>query len=145
MEALNDLPPDDLRIVPLQVMPHAFGELVVAEEGVLPFEVRRTYFVHGIPVGAQRGGHAHRRTREAVIALEGRFSVIAERRGEPRRVFRLSDPREALLVPPLCWITLNDFSAGASFLVVASEPYDEADYIREREIFEKLGSGDCAG
>ncbi len=138
MEPVSQTAPDDLRVIRLQSVPHAFGELLVAEAGILPFEPRRTYFVHGIPAGATRGAHAHRRTREAIIALRGSFRATVDRIGQSPRVFRLSEPREALLVPPLCWITLDEFSAGASFLVVASEPYDEADYIRDRATFEGL-------
>jgi hypothetical protein len=139
------MPPDEPRLIRLQNVPHVFGELLVAEAGVLPFEPRRTYFVHGIPAGATRGGHAHRRTREAIIALRGCFRVAVERAGQLPQVFRLSEPREALLVPPLCWVTLDEFSAGASFLVVASEPYDEADYIRDRAVFERPGQGEGRG
>lgn len=128
-------------IVRLKSMPHAFGELVVAESGILPFEPRRTYFVRGIPAGARRGGHAHFKTSEAIMAFEGRFKVIVECVGRLPQSFILSDPREALLIPPLCWISLMDFSDGAAFLVVASEPYDEADYMRDRESFDKLARG----
>lgn len=144
METVRREPPDDPRVVRLQAVGHLFGELVVAEAGVLPFEPRRTYFVHGIPGGATRGGHAHRRTREAIIPLHGSFRVVAEIAGCPPWTFRLADPREALIVPPGCWIKLDEFSGGASFLVVASEPYDEADYVRDRATFERLGAGDLA-
>lgn len=135
---MNQPPCDEPRLIRLKSMPHAFGELVVAEAGILPFEPRRTYFVHGIPAQAKRGGHAHIKTREAIVALHGSFRAIVERVGRPPESFVLQDSREALLIPPLCWIALVDFSEGACFLVVASEPYDEADYIRDRASFEKL-------
>jgi hypothetical protein len=133
-ETTSDAP----RIVRLQAMPHAFGELVVAEKGGLPFEPRRAYFVHGIPSGARRGGHAHRTTWEAIIPLRGEFRVTVEPAGAKRREFRLADPAEALLVPALCWVVLDHFSEGASFLVAASASYDEGDYIRDRGEFERL-------
>lgn len=137
--------PDGPRVIRLKSVPHAFGELVVAEAGTLPFEPRRSYFVHGIPAVAQRGAHAHRQTREAIIALRGRFRVAVEMAGGPARHFRLENPAEALLVPPLCWITLDEFSEGASFLVVASAPYDEADYIRDRAEFDAIGRREHGG
>lgn len=138
METVRHEPLADPRVIRLQSVPHAMGELVVAESRLLPFEPRRTYFVRGIPAGATRGGHAHRRTREAIIPLAGNFRVVAEVTGCRPQIFRLADPREALLVPSFCWVTLDEFSAGASFLVVASEPYDEADYIRDRAVFDRL-------
>ena len=141
MDSLNRSPCDEPRLMQLKSMPHAFGELVVAEGGILPFEPRRTYFVHGIPAHAKRGGHAHIKTREALIALHGSFKATVERVGQRPEVFILQNPHEALLIPPLCWIELVDFSEGACFLVVASEPYDEADYIRARASFEKLACG----
>ncbi|MCC6356420.1 MAG: FdtA/QdtA family cupin domain-containing protein [Verrucomicrobiae bacterium] len=136
---------EEPQLIRLRSVPHRFGELVVAEGGPLPFEPRRTYFVHGIPAGATRGGHAHRRTREAIIPLRGSFRVSVARPGGSAEVFRLSDPRAALLIPAHRWVVLDEFSDGASFLVVASEPYDEADYIRDRAAFEGLGAGGCAG
>ncbi len=135
---MRETTPDAPRIVRLQAMPHAFGELVVAERGGLPFDPRRAYFVHGIPSGARRGGHAHRTTWEAIIPLRGEFRVTVELAGATKREFRLEDPAEALLVPALCWVDLDDFSEGASFLAVASAPYDEGDYIRDRGEFERL-------
>ena len=139
METVRREAANDPRVIRLQSVPDVFGELVVAEAGVLPFEPRRTYFVYGIPAAATRGGHAHRRTWEAIIALRGSFRVMAEVAGRTPQNFRLTDPREALIVPPGCWITLDEFSAGAIFLVVASGPYDEADYVRDRAAFKRLG------
>jgi len=140
---MTESTPDAPRIVRLQAMPHAFGELVVAEKGGLPFEPRRAYFVHGIPTGARRGGHAHRTTWEAIIPLRGEFRVTVESACAKKAEFRLADPAEALLVPALCWVVLDHFSEGAIFLVAASAPYDEGDYVRDRGEFERLcGMGD---
>jgi UDP-2-acetamido-3-amino-2,3-dideoxy-glucuronate N-acetyltransferase len=125
-------------LIRLHAVPHACGELVVGERGALPFEPRRSYFVHGIPDGARRGGHAHRRCEEAIVAIRGAFRVTVERPGDAPAEFALTEPTEALYVPPGCWLSLWAFTADAAFLVFASLPYSEADYIRDRGEFERL-------
>lgn len=132
------------RLIRLHAVPHAYGELVVGERGALPFEPRRTYFVHGIPAGARRGGHAHRRCEEAIVAIRGSFRVTIEPAGSDPAPFSLSEPTQALYVPPACWITLGEFTGDAAFLVFASLPYAEADYIRDRGEFDRLAESKIA-
>lgn len=128
------------RLVTLPTREHRFGDLTFIDAGgPVPFEPRRVYFVRGIPEDAVRGGHAHRTNQELVVALEGSFDVKLESVTGRAFHFHLDDPRQGLWVPPLHWRVLQGYSPGAICLVVASEPYDEAEYVRDYGEF--LASG----
>lgn len=100
----------------------------------LSFATRRVYYLYDIPCGEQRGGHAHRQLEQLLVAVGGSFSVTLDDGHEQRTVF-LNSPFQALYIGPGIWRTLENFSSGAVCLVLASHPYDEADYIREYDQF----------
>ena len=111
------------------------GNLTVAEQlRDIPFAVSRVYWTYDIPAGSQRGGHAHKHCREFIIAVSGSFSVTLDD-GRERQSYLLNRPYQGLLVPTGIWRTLEDFSSGAVCLVLASELYEEEDYIYEYEDF----------
>jgi hypothetical protein len=112
----------------LQTIKDARGSLTVAEK--LPFPIKRAYWLHGIDVDAMRGGHAHRKLRRLMVAVSGRFQVSAKH-GRHWNDVVLQDPSEGLLIEPMTWIELAEFSPGAVCLVLASEEHDEADCIRD--------------
>ncbi len=107
------------------------GNLTVAE-GLkdMPFEVKRVYWTYDVPSGESRGGHAHRRCEEFIVAVSGSFDVTLDD-GRERRTFHLNHPYQGLYVGTGIWRTLDDFSSGAVCLVLASEGFEEEDYIRE--------------
>lgn len=107
------------------------GNLTVAE-GLkdVPFEVRRVYWTYDVPSGESRGGHAHRCCEEFIVAVSGSFDVTLDD-GRERRTFHLNHPYQGLYVGTSIWRTLDDFSSGAVCLVLASERFEEEDYIRE--------------
>ncbi|MBW4871227.1 FdtA/QdtA family cupin domain-containing protein [Prevotella buccae] len=107
------------------------GNLTVAE-GLkdVPFEVKRVYWTYDVPSGESRGGHAHRRCEEFIVAVSGSFDVTLDD-GRERRTFHLNHPYQGLYVGTGIWRTLDDFSSGAVCLVLASERFEEEDYIRE--------------
>ena len=106
------------------------GNLTVAQaQEQVPFEIRRVYWVYDVPAGESRGGHAHKRCRELIVAVSGSFHVTLDN-GTERKTFLLNHPYQGLLVETDTWRTLDDFSSGAVGLVLASEPFDEEDYIR---------------
>ncbi len=107
------------------------GNLTVAE-GLkdVPFEVKRVYWTYDVPSGESRGGHAHRRCEECIVAVSGSFDVTLDD-GRERRTFHLNHPYQGLYVGTGIWRTLDDFSSGAVCLVLASEGFEEEDYIRE--------------
>ncbi len=94
----------------------------------LPFEIKRIYYLYHVPDGSIRGGHAHKTLDRIFIAMAGRFKVNG---------IELSNPWEGLRVLPMTWLELTDFSNGAVCLVLASAEYDESDYIRDYDEFNK--------
>jgi len=111
------------------------GNLTVAQAHTdVPFAVKRAYWVYDVPAGECRGGHAHKLCKEILIALSGSFHVTIDN-GEEQKTVLLNHPYQGLLIDTDVWRTLDDFSSGAVCLVLASEPFDEDDYIREYDDF----------
>ena len=111
------------------------GNLTVVENGkTVPFGVKRLYYLYDVPGGESRGGHAHKQLRQLITAASGSFSVVLDD-GEVKRTVTLNHPYEGLLVVPGIWRDLVDFSSGSVLLCLASEKYDENDYIRNYEDF----------
>lgn len=111
------------------------GNLTVAESlHHVPFNIKRVYWTYDIPADESRGGHAHKECREFIIAVSGSFSVTLDN-GHEKETFHLNHPWQGLLVETGIWRTLEDFSSGSVCLVLASEEFLEADYIREYDDF----------
>lgn len=100
----------------------------------IPFDVRRVYYLYDVPGGAERGGHAHKKLQQFIISLSGSFDVLIND-GINKKVVRLDRPYIGLHIIPGIWRELLNFSSGAICLVLASEKYEEADYIRDYETF----------
>ena len=116
------------------------GNLTFVEGGRdVPFEIRRAYWIYGVPGGEERGGHAYRRLHEVLIALSGSFEVHLDD-GQRRRTHLLSRGYVGLYVPNMIWRQLDSFSTNAICLVLASAEYDEADYIRDYGEFQGSNS-----
>lgn len=117
------------------------GNLTVAQgHDKVPFDIRRAYWVYDVPGGESRGGHAHKHCREFIVAVSGSFSVTLDN-GHERCTYLLNRPWQGLLVGTGVWRTLDDFSSGAVCVVLASDDYDEADYIRSYDEFISYTSG----
>ena len=130
----------DCREIELPVISNPAGNIAVIEEATgVPFRIRRVYYLYAVPEGAERGGHAHRRLEQLLVAVSGRFDVLLDD-GESRRSVPLSSPERGLYLPTMVWRELTGFSSGAVCLVLASEPYDEADYIRDYDEFAALAT-----
>ena len=111
------------------------GNLTVAEQGIhVPFDIARVYWTYDIPGGESRGGHAHRHCEEVIIAASGSFDVTLDN-GHEQRTYHLNHPYQGLYVGTGVWRTLEDFSSGAVCLVLASELFDEDEYIYEYDEF----------
>ncbi|RYE53595.1 MAG: WxcM-like domain-containing protein [Sphingobacteriales bacterium] len=100
----------------------------------VPFEIRRIYYLYDVPGGESRGGHGHRALHQLIVAAGGSFDVIVDD-GHVKRTIHLSRPYMGLYMPPGLWRELNNFSSGATCLVLASAIYDESDYIRDYDEF----------
>ena len=113
------------------------GNLTVVENGnTLPFDVKRVYYIYDVPSGESRGAHAHKELSQLIVAASGSFSVTLDD-GEVKRTFLLNRPYQGLYVVPGIWRTLEDFSSGSVCMVLASQIYDENDYIRDYEEFKR--------
>lgn len=117
------------------------GNLSVIEKEVVPFELKRVYYLYDVPAGAERGGHAHIKQQEFLIALSGSFDVILNNSVNDK-VYTLNKPFEGLLIKNGIWRELKNFSSGAVCLVIASDIFQEADYIRDFEEFKTCSIND---
>jgi hypothetical protein len=114
------------------------GTLCVAECGrEVPFGVQRVFHIFDMPVGTERGGHAHRAQHQFLIAMHGAMEVLTRGR-EGEALHRLEDPGEGLYVPPMTWVVIRALAPESVLLVLASHAYDEADYIRDPAEFAAL-------
>lgn len=121
---------DQCRKINLKKIDDARGSLTVVEGTKdIPFEIKRIYYIYNIPAGEYRGTHAHRKLEQLMIAVSGSFDVIADD-GSTKVKFHLSKPFEGLYIPQMIWREMSNFSSGTVCLVLASEIYDESDYIR---------------
>lgn len=126
---------DSPHIVSIPVRKDDRGTLAVIEHPLLPFDVKRVYYLFDVQIGAIRGSHAHKSLRQVIIAMAGSFQVRLNDGSESDLVFGLNNPSQALMIPPGHWRTLEEFSSGAVALVLASELFDDDDYIRDYEEF----------
>ena len=125
------------RIIELPKITDPRGNLTVAEAFTnVPFDIRRAYWVYDVPGGESRGGHAHKRLRQLVIAMSGSFTVTLDN-GHEQQKYLLNHPWEGLLIETETWRTLADFSSGAVCMVLASEPFKEDAYIYDYDEFLK--------
>lgn len=123
------------KIIELPKIVDLRGNLTVAESSTnIPFDIKRAYWVYDVPGGECRGGHAHKQLTQLVIALSGSFHVTLNN-GEHSEVYLLNHAWQGLIIEPGTWRTLDDFSSGAVCLVLASEKFEEEDYIRDYNEF----------
>jgi hypothetical protein len=128
-------------LIELPVIHDARGDLTFIEGSRhVPFEIARVYYLYNVPVDAERGGHAHKALQQVVFALSGSFRVRIDD-GDERTDHWLRDPRRGLYIDRLIWREMDSFSQGAVCMVLASIPYDKADYIRDYEEFRRAARG----
>lgn len=123
------------RIVDLPRISDPRGNLTFIESGRhVPFEFKRAYYLYDVPGGETRGGHAHRRLEQFVIAVSGSFDVVVRDAAETRRFF-LNRSYYGLYIPRMVWREMENFSSGSCCLVLASDFYDESDYYRDFDAY----------
>ena len=121
----------DCVVLPLNKIHNRAGNITILEgQTNVPFEIKRVYYLYDIPGGEGRGGHAHKELHQVVVAASGAFDVLLDD-GLNKKVVTLNRPDYGLLIVPGIWRELLEFSSGAICLVLASQIYDEADYIRD--------------
>jgi hypothetical protein len=111
------------------------GNLTFVEGGShIPFEIQRVYYLYDVPGGAARGGHAHKKLHQLIIAMSGSFDVVLDD-GKKKKSYTLNRSFSGLYVCPMIWRELNNFSSGSVCMVLASNKYDESDYYRDYKTF----------
>src|SRR5690348_11842274 len=129
------MPLGDCRIIELPKVADPRGNLTFVEGGNhIPFEIRRVYYLYDVPGGSDRGAHAHRSLHQFVVAMSGSFDIVLHD-GDRQRRFHLNRSYFGLYICPMMWRTLDNFSSGGVCMVLASEVYDAADYIRDYNQF----------
>lgn len=126
---------NDVQIIEFPRFTDIRGNLSFAQEGSqVPFDIKRIYWVYDVPGGESRGSHAHKTLEQLMIAVSGSFSVTLDD-GTEKKTFFLNRPYQGLYLRPGLWRNLEDFSSGSVVLVLASDLYDENDYIRDYSEF----------
>ena len=126
---------NDSQLLDLNKIHYSEGNLTVIQGGVdLPYDLRRVFYLYDVPGGESRGAHAHRQCHQFLVAAGGAFEVLLDD-GVNRRTVQLNRPFYGLHIPPGLWASEQSFSSGSTCLVLASHPYDEADYINSYDEF----------
>ncbi len=116
------------------------GSLVALETyKTVPFDVKRVYYIFGTKPGVSRGFHAHRALQQLAVCVTGTFRMVLDD-GHQREDVWLDSPTKGLLIGDLVWREMHDFSPDCVLLVLASEFYNEADYIRSYDEFKRIVS-----
>ena len=122
-------------LVPLQQKGDSRGYLVVLETNKeIPFDVKRIYYLFGTKPGIRRGFHAHHSLWQMAVVLAGSCEFLMDD-GLHQENIKLDDNRKALLLPPYIWHEMFNFTPECVLMVLASEHYDESDYIRNYDDF----------
>lgn len=123
------------KLIDIPIVHDKRGNLSVVEgEELIPFAIKRLYYLYDVPGGATRGGHAHRKLQQLIIAASGSFDVVLDN-GSERTKFSLNRSYHGLYIPQMHWREIENFSSGAVCMVLASEHYNALDYIYDYEEF----------
>jgi len=126
----------ECRLVYLPKVDDVRGNLTFIEENQhIPFPIRRVYYLYDVPGGESRGGHAHKELEQFIIAANGSFDVVLDD-GDNKERYHLNRSYYGLYIPKMVWRELDNFSSGSVCLVLASQLFDEGDYIREYDNFQ---------
>ncbi len=126
-----------MQVIRVKFQPHGDdrGQLIALEEfKEIPFHVKRVYYIFETKEGVRRGFHAHKKLEQILVCVSGSCKIMLDN-GEERTDIVLDKPNEGLYIANDTWREMYDFSSDAVLLVLASELYDESDYIRNYDQF----------
>ena len=123
------------KIVNFKTLGDERGSLIAIEEGYnTPFEIKRVYYIFDTKEGVERGFHAHINLKQIVIAVKGSCAFVLDD-GIKREEIQLDNPNQGLYIEGLIWREMKDFSPDCVLVILASEHYNDSDYIRGYEKF----------
>ena len=123
------------KIISLPKLSDSRGDLSFIENNhQIPFNIKRVYYLYNVPHDAKRGAHSHKNLEQLMIAISGSFDITLDD-GINKQTYHLNSPSKGLYIPSLIWRDIQNFSDDAVCIVLASEPYDESDYIRDYQNF----------
>ena len=123
------------KLVDFKTLGDRRGSLIAIEEGYnAPFDIKRVYYIFDTKKGVERGFHAHINLKQMCIAVKGSCTFVLDN-GDKREEIKLDNPNKGLFIEGLIWREMKDFSEDCVLVVLASEHYDESDYIRDYDNF----------
>lgn len=130
------------KLISLKTLGDERGSLIALEENYnIPFAIKRVYYIFDTKEGVSRGFHAHISLKQLAICVRGSCTFVVND-GRSEQTIELKRPDEGLLIEGLIWREMHDFSEDCVLLVLASEHYDENDYIRDYDTFLKVVNND---
>lgn len=130
----------NIEIIDIPKISDPRGNIGVLENGRVPFDIKRVYYLYDVPSDSERGGHAHINLYQFLIAISGSFDVHLNN-GNSEQIITLNKPDKGILIKPGIWRELRNFSGGSVCLVLASEVFEESDYIRDFKDFQLFVNG----
>jgi dTDP-4-dehydrorhamnose 3,5-epimerase-like enzyme len=131
------MPLSNVKLIQLPKISDPRGNLTFLENSRhIPFDIKRVFFIYDIPSGQNRGAHAHQQLEQFIICLAGSLDVLVDD-GSEQKTIHLNRPWMGLYVPPMVWASEGNFDPGTTYLVLASDFYNESDYYRDYDEFLK--------
>jgi dTDP-4-dehydrorhamnose 3,5-epimerase-like enzyme len=126
---------NDVKLINLPKILDRRGNLTFIEgNNHIPFEIKRTYWIYDVPGGETRGGHAFKQQKELIVALSGSFDVVLDD-GVEKKTYQLNRSYYGLYVPNGIWRHMENFSTNSLAMVLASNDFNELDYIHDHDKF----------
>ena len=132
---MKNIPNATYKLIELKTLGDERGSLIAIEQGYnAPFEIKRVYYIFDTKKGVERGFHAHINLKQIAIVVKGSCTFIIDD-GKTKEEIKINNPNQGLLIEGLIWREMKDFSEDCVLVVLASEHYDESDYIRDYDEF----------
>ena len=116
------------------------GSLCFLENSMIPFEIKRVFWIFNVPEGKTRGGHAHNTCAEVIFPVSGSFDILVDN-GRERTTITLDSPNTGIYIAPSVWCPLKNFSPDAACVVMASHEYSTEGYVNDYNEYIRLKNG----